>query len=141
MNNRIGKLLCYTLICCITACATTSSYEVGETDSTETYSILSRHIVIDQDIRVHLRDGSIVDMRAVEVTAETLNGLVDGNVEIQKIYLEDILSVETNFSGEPDMDNGWGLLVAILMASIIMWAVASSGSGYDFSGLSFGGGG
>jgi hypothetical protein len=140
MNSRLRKLLCYALICCVPACASTSSYELGERDPTETYSVLSRHIVSDQKIRVHLRDGTVIDMTAIAVTAETLNGLVDDNTELQKINLKDIVSVETNLNHESEKEIGRLLLVGLLAVGIIMWVVSSSGSAYDFSGISFGGG-
>ncbi len=140
MNNRLAKLICCTLIVCVSACASTSFYEVGETDPTDTYSILSRHIVSDQKIRVHLRDGTVIDMTAIAVTAETLNGLVDDNTELQKINLKDIVSVETNLNHESEKEIGRLLLVGLLAVGIIMWVVSSSGSAYDFSGMSYGGG-
>ena len=140
MNNRIAKLLCYTLIVCITACASTSRHEVGETDQAETYSILSRHIVSDQDIRVHLRDGRVIDMTVIAVTAESLNGMVDDTIEVQKINLDQIVRVETNLNHESDKKIGRLLLIGLLAVGIIMWVVSSSGSAYDFSGVSFGAG-
>jgi hypothetical protein len=79
-------------------------------------------------------------MTAIRVTSETLNGRVAGNIEVQKIPLEDIVSVETNLDNESMKEIGKLLLVVLLIVGITMLVVGSSGGGYDFSGVSFGGG-
>jgi hypothetical protein len=81
-----------------------------------------------------------MDMTAIEVTPLTLNGLVDNNMEIQKILLEDIASVETNLNNESEKKVGKLLLLGLLMVGITLLVVKGSSGGYDFSGIGFGGG-
>ena len=140
MNCRLRNLLCFALIACITACASSPGYKVAKSSPSETYSVLSRYISSDEKIRIHQRDGTVITMTAIRVTPETLNGWVAGNIEVQKIPLEDIVSVETNLDNESMKKIGKLLLAGVLLVGFAVLVVGSSGGGYDFSGVSFVGG-
>ena len=95
MNYRLRSLLCLTLITCITACASSTGVTVANNSKKEAYSVLSQQIVIGEDIRVHLRDGSVVTITATGINPKTLKGWVtSGPIEFREIPLELIAKVE-----------------------------------------------
>ena len=68
---------------------------VANSSQKEAYSELSQHIVIGEDIRVHLRDGSVVTITATGINPKTLKGWVtSGPIEFREIPLELIAKVE-----------------------------------------------
>jgi hypothetical protein len=139
MNYRISKLLCFILIACIIGCASSPEYKVAKSSPGETYLILSRQISRDEKIRVHHRDGTVTKMTAIGVTPETLDGRVSGNMEVRKIPLEDIIRVETIVDNESMKKIGKLLLAGLIITGVVLLIAGTSG-GYDFSGISFGGG-
>jgi hypothetical protein len=95
MNYHLRSLLCLTLITCMTACASSTGVTVANSSKKEAYSVLSQHIVIGEDIRVHLRDGSVVTITATGINPKTLKGWVTrGPIEFREIPLELIAKVE-----------------------------------------------
>lgn len=127
MNYGLRRLLCFTLITCITACASSAGYKVAKSSPKETYSILSRHISSGDKIRVDLRDGSVITMVATSVTPQTLNGWLAGSGGFRKIPLKDIARVEADVDSQWKNPVVWAVVAGVVLFVAVM-AVAYSAS-------------
>lgn len=131
MNYGLRRLLCFTLITCITACASSPGYKVAKSSPAETYAILSRHVVIGEHVRVHLLDGTVITMAATAVTPQTLNGWLAGSGGFRKIPLKDIAKVEADVDSQWRNPVVWAVVagVVLIVAALVLAKSASDDMG------------
>jgi len=138
MVSFTKNIICYALVTFIVGCTSATPYTSSNYNSDETYKTLSRNIAKSDLIRVYMRDDSVKEMTAIRVTPETLDGQVVGRREVLNIPLNHIAKVEK--IDHQSMENTGKVLLAILVIVGIAALMVGSGSGYDFSGISFTGG-
>jgi hypothetical protein len=129
MNYRLRSLLCLTLITCITACASSTGLTVANSSKKEAYSELSQHIIIGEDIRVHLHDGSVVTITTTGINPKTLNGWVTGGPKgFREIPLELIAKVET--IGDPAaLGKTVGKVALVVLVGAVVFSAFTISSG------------
>jgi hypothetical protein len=85
-----------------------------------------------------MRDDSVKEVTVIRITPDTLDGQVVGRREVLNIPLNQIAKVEK--IDHQSMESVGKVLLAMLVIVGIAALTVGSGSGYDFSGISFTGG-
>ena len=135
MVSLAKNIICVALMTCIVGCTSTTRYRSSDYSSDEMYQTLSRNVASGDFIRVYMREDVVEEMTAIRVTPESLDGQVVGRREVLSIPLVDIIEVEK--IDHHSMENTGRVILALFLIVGIAALMAGSGSGYDFSGISF----
>jgi hypothetical protein len=138
MLSIAKSIICYSLVTFIVGCTSATQYTSSSHHSDETYKTLSREIAKSDLVRVYMRDDSVKEVTVIRITPDTLDGQVVGRREVLNIPLNQIAKVEK--IDHQSMESVGKVLLAMLVIVGIAALTVGSGSGYDFSGISFTGG-
>ncbi len=139
MALLVRNLICFALAVCIVGCTSTKQYTSSNSNAEELGNKLSANVARKDIVRVHLHDTSVVEMTVIRVTHETLDGQVLGHREVLHIPLTQIAKVEK--LDRKSVEGVGEVVLAIIVLVVVAALVIGMGSGYDFSGVGFEGGG
>jgi hypothetical protein len=146
MSLQLRKLLCLILTISLVACASAPAYQVDKDNPGGAFKALSPRLEAGERIIVVLNNKESLNMRFSKATDEGLVGWLDNDQGYQADHMgrvsiawEDIDRLELEPGNNRAAIAGKILLVAVILAGVI--AIAAAGSGYEFDGFNFTGGG